>query len=1096
MEAQSLIVGNLVVTPSHPEWGVGIVEHTSAGDVHVFFSRRGVGVRVCSAQLLERHRYTVNNTVYSRAEQAYGTIQRVRETEGRTTYVVRFARGQKNIPEYDIAPEPPASDPLEMLRNAEVEAADPFVLGVQARQMQHAYHSPDLVSLNHARIDVLPHQVSVAYRVLSQQPRRFLLADEVGLGKTIETGLIIKELRARGMAARVLIIVPGNLVPQWIEELHKKFNEHFTRLDATTLPTYAALHGPEEVWHTFDSIITSLHLLRAYPTYVEALARQTWDLIIFDEAHHLRRSLNAGTDGDQRTTHAYRIAERLAPRTDALLLLTATPLQLHPFELFSLVQLLDPTLFPTFATFEAQRERIPTLNEIVRHLQRWETVSSEAQDGVARDAARMLHGLSDAPSSYSDQLLQDLRASVDNRRSVQDRMRSLHPFAPVILRNRKRRVFPDAPRRTVRTLHVQFSPAERAAYNAVTAYLRDTYNQALADQNQVVSFVMVVFHRMLTSSSYALRRSLGRRIDRLLQLQGGRKLLHKQAFGVLEADEFEELENLLERYGDLVLDVQPNRLDVEVARLRELCGLLDGIMIDAKTSRLLEALAEIMYELGQKVIIFTQFKQTLFYLHGILRMYYRVALFYGDMDVAEKDRVVDEFRDPQGAQILIATEAGGEGRNLQFCHILFNYDLPWNPMKVEQRIGRLDRIGQQHPVAIYNFIVEGTIEERMLQVLQDRIRLFEASIGGLDPILGTIERDVEGLLMSNDVTEQQIRRFEDQVVTQARQVQAVETGSNDEILDTSSFDSEQVAALLRREPAVGWRDIQAFVLRFLEHTGGRCVERANGIYELHVPKQVRVDAAHELRDTYRVTFNPEVARRHEQLDFVAFGHPLLKAAVAACLDGNTSDSTAVLLLSTPDIPPVDAVCAVYECVLDGIRPRKELFAIAVDPQGTYLGTLSDRFPALVAHAQDCSPDEDVVRTFADTIDTCINELEVLASARIRETCQRYENENERAYMQERQKQEQFWAAKIGIARRSVEQLQVMLHEQRANADSNTRRIIPATEGRLMVAQQSVEMLERERDARMQRLAQQRQPSSMTEVLAAAYVAVRPQRRTS
>jgi SNF2 family DNA or RNA helicase len=1093
------VEGNMVTSDVYPELGVGTIEGARGNQIRVRFHKGGDSLRTCAAGELRPYRYDLNAIVFSRTEGSYGIVQSKRESNGLVTYQVLIGPKRKAIPEFDIMPVPPASDPFDLLRQGQLGNLDTFLLSYQARRLQYAYSYDELVSLSNARIELFPHQVFVAHRALSNYPHRFLLADEVGLGKTIEAGLILKELRARDAARRVLIITPAGLVPQWVDELRKKFNEDFTRLDSVTFAAHAALHGPEGVWQAHDSIVTSMHFLRSHEEYIDLLAQQEWDLIVIDEAHHMRRYLDrGGRDRSRNTTAAYRMAERLQGRTTALLLLTATPLQLHSYELFSLVELLDPTLFPTFDDFERYRTQIPRLNNIARRLEEYEALPSADRELLAGELVAVLRPAQASGYTTLTQraVFADLETSREARQRYQEELGRVHRLTSVMMRNRKRHVFDDMQPRRPHMLRLQFSPAERQAYGEVTTYLEEAYNMALVNNNPVLSFLMVTYRKILTSSSYALRESFNRRILRLLELSKASELLRRKNKGdFLDEAEEEDLDQFLERHADAVLDVSPAGLQMEVVRLRQLCASLDAIDLDTKAQRLLTQLREIFAaNPNEKVLIFTQFKQTLLYLLNLLKEEYRTVTFYGGMDAGEKDQVVEKFRDnsESGAQIMIATEAAGEGRNLQFCHIMFNYDLPWNPMKIEQRIGRLDRIGQHHPVQIYNFAVEGTVEDQVLQVLHERIHIFESTIGNLDPILEDLERDMRNIFLSpGGRSQEEIAAFEENIARRVREAQEMESRLNDFILDTHSFRRDRADALLGRRPPFTGADIRDFMSRFVHHSNGQMRERAQGIFEIQVPRNLRTGSNRELKDSYRVTFDASVAQQHETLDFVAFGHELLDQAIETTLGDDYGNRTAHLVLKgdriQEEMGATQAICAVYEVSFDGIRPRKQLLVLATDLDGKPLPALAGAFPHLAQHAEEGPAQEDSLRPFIEALDTCAESTERLRDEQLEIERQRRSAQNSQDYTQERQKLDRFYAARVESARRQIERLHALLCEQQSSSEPSARRIAPATQGRLAAAERALEELARERDERIGTIDKQQSVSYSSQLLSVAYI---------
>jgi SNF2 family DNA or RNA helicase len=1092
--ASDVVAGNLVTRQEEANPRIGRVESVHGLQASVaYFSSTGEGsTEACALGDLTRFRYATNAMIFSRTENAYGIVRKIRETDGLATYDVQFGMRRKRIPEADILPVAPASDPFELLRDGELHDAAAFCLAIQARRLQYAYSYDELVSLSNARIELLPHQVFVAHRILTAYPRSFLLADEVGLGKTIEAGLVIKELRARGAAKRVLVVAPAGLVPQWVDELQKKFNERFIRLDSATLSAHVAMYGAEAVWETHDNVVTSLHLLRSNEAHVEALARQHWDLVIFDEAHHLRRYLNDGPREEGRsTTGAYRLAERLTASATTTLLLTATPLQLHAYELYSLIELLDPTLFPSFTEFERYRRQIPTLNGLVQRLRRYETLLPDERAILAENIAAVLEEARNSAAYTPDSVHRDLACGEEERARYMEALGDTHRLTAVMLRNRKRLVFDDLQPRQARVLTVSFSQVERTAYDAVTAYIEDAFNLARATGNEALGFVMTTYRKILTSSSYALRQSFERRIARLLALRNAHKLLARRSAGeALDEIEEEELDAALDRLTvDAVADVSPEGLATEVAHLRGLCHLLGEITIDAKAARLLHELRQLLALPTGKVLIFTQFKQTLLFLQGLLQPHYRVAAFYGGLDSAEKDAIVDRFRDPAGAQILIATEAAGEGRNLQFCHIMFNYDLPWNPMKIEQRIGRLDRIGQEHPVEIYNFAIEDTLEDRVLQVLHDRIQIFESTVGDLDPIIGNLEQHVRNILLSpGRNAEAQFQTFATTIAQRVHEVREMEAKLTDFILDSRSFRRDHADMLLGREPAFTGDDLRDFVRQFLGYAGGQMREHAAGIYELSPPRGLTPLGDKELRDSYRATFDAALAQRQERLDFIAFGHELLDRAVAHCLDDAFEGKSAAITVETDAAPAGDAFCAVYEYSFDGIRRTKELRSFAVAPDGTPLHALAECFLTLAARALPTTPP--VVFDDNTVIEEAFDVLEDAANAALEHARRRQNERNLEDYVQERQKLRRFFDAKEESAQREVRRLDEQLQQQRASADANMQRIVPATLGRLVAAQRHAEGLSRDRQQRLSDLDRRQTVTASAQLIAAAFVTIR------
>lgn len=454
----------------------------------------------------------------------------------------------------------------------------------------------------------MPHQISTASKVLHEMGGRAILADEVGLGKTIEAALVLKEYMVRGLVKRALILVPASLVLQWVRELNQKFG----------IPAVA--QKKEHTWG-YDVVVASMDTAKRDP-HRERVLGTDYDLIIIDEAHKLK---------NKKTTN-YQFATLL--RKKYCLLLTATPIQNDLDELYNLITLLKPG---------------------------------------------QLGGQSEFAANF-----------VVDKRLPKNEDQLQEALSTVMIRNRRGDGGIHFTRRFVKNIPIALSPEEKALYDAVTAFVKERYDESGGDLSSMLS--LVTLQREVCSSRDAV---------------------------------FLTLVNLFKKTA-------------EDSPLRpKIWGLVDKIKsITANTKA--EKTMELVKEMNEKVIIFTEYRATQEYLLQFFRNHDMVAVPYrGGMNRGKKDWMMDLFRGR--AQVLIATEAGGEGINLQFCHHMINFDLPWNPMRVEQRIGRVHRLGQTEDVRIYNLCTLGTIEEHIVNLLHEKINLFELVIGELDHILERFE---------------------------------------------------------------------------------------------------------------------------------------------------------------------------------------------------------------------------------------------------------------------------------------------------------------------------------------------------------------------
>ena len=774
---------------------------------------------------------------------------------------VAFSTGNSLVVTIDQLESLP-QDPLQDLLQGNIGRAEPYGLRLQALYLKHAYRFDPCAGLSNARIEPELHQVYVAHRVVSKLRPRMILADEVGLGKTIEAGLVIKELRARRLLDRVIIITPASLTLQWQQEMRSKFNEDFEVIDRTAIKYLSKKGG--NPWTKRNNVICSLEFARRDDNF-DSIVAADWDLAVFDEAHRVRRRL-IGARVER--TRAYELADELKEHTNGLLLLTATPMQLDKYELYSLIDLVEPGLY-TFQQYSNQSTNIPTLNNMLKDILRWDELEPTKKQNIKS-------------SSYL-QLDANLEEEV-NRIRAEKILLKRHPLAEVMVRNRKAVVggFSD---RKAKTYLVDLSQEEADIYEEVSEYIQRGYNKAQQEGRRAIGFVMVVYQKLLASSSHALRKSLIQRIDKLRDqlektttIEGNKtksRPLGKR--GRIEEDielahEAENPVHWLERY-DLAID--PAAIEDEIIELEELVERL-GNTRDAKASELLRIVKGNSNK--SKIIIFTQFLNTQEFLRETLEMNgYDVAIFNGQMTLEQKEKSIQIFRNK--SQILITTEAGGEGRNFQFSNIMINYDLPWNPMKIEQRIGRLDRIGQKSTVFIYNLACRGTIEERILEVLDKRIGLFEESVGSLDPILGDFEKDIRNLILSSTGdNERAFDEYSEYIGNKVMKARRVEQLMDNFALDRASFRSDLASELLTTKRLATPDDLRQHIADSLKYFGGQLIDHDEGGVIVRLSSKL-MNRLQTRSSAHRGIFDPRIALEHEELAFFAFGHQLIDSVV-------------------------------------------------------------------------------------------------------------------------------------------------------------------------------------------------------------------------
>ncbi len=996
-------------------------------------------------------------------------------------WAVQTLSGIKNVAEADLRPNVNL-DPASKLANGDIGPRKRFVLAIATRQYRLQHLHDDLVSLATSRVDLKPHQVSVVHRAVSSYPHRFLLCDEVGLGKTIEAGMVLKELRARDHARRCLIIVPANLVRQWQFELKTKFNETFSILNTQTVRFLEATEGTgTNPFQRFENVIVSESWVTGKKW--SELARQvSWDMVIVDEAHHVRAHRSG------RSTNLYKLVQDLASpdhlASRAMLFLTATPMQLDEFELYSLVDLLDPALFPTPEHFSEAKAATPGLNLLVEQLteEGFPIAGEDAGDTIARVAGWL---------DIDEELAASrLRSGAEEIERLCGELAERHLLSEILIRNRKKIVGGFMPRSAARW-PVTLTDEERRALDRVEDYVLHGYSQAEKTNDNAVGFVMVIFQKLMASSIRALRTSLASRRDRLVA-----KRSSSPSVAELETriDDDLELTEVIGVGGDAVAG--------EVAELAELVDLLDAIPVDSKAEKLLEELQGLFEEDPDgKVLIFTEFRETQRHLAALMHeraaasgKEWGVHFFHGQMDALEKDRSVERFREGHGPQVLISTEAGGEGRNFQFCHVLVNYDLPWNPMRIEQRIGRVDRIGQEHPVQVFNLFIEGTIEERVLDVLERRINAFEQTVGGLDPILGATEKSIKDAL--KQAPEHRAKALDElgaKLEKQVERARAADEQLRDFIMDTKSFSREIAERLSGRESPVSAEQQERFMTALLRDVRTH-IRRSGDEWELTFHDPFRKDHEYEFfvdGPKRWAAFRPDSFRDSQHVEYMAFGHEIIDAIVEDVLSEHYEGVTGSWrLLADDELSPVKGWLLVHVLDIPGVRPRQELVPVFVADDGQ-VSIPAGR--ALVERAARLERGDGVDIPEAEIPGDSAERARDVAEAEVERVRVQIEDEAQadadRAVDRELAKLQKYFDYRRRAAADKLTSTKATLERLKASADEGQQRILPVWERNLELAEELVVELDLIRDRRLAEIEAHRHPSVSQQLVAAGRVEV-------
>jgi ATP-dependent helicase HepA len=670
-----------------------------------------------------------------------------------------------------------------------------------------------------------------------------------------------------------------------------------------------------------------------------------------------------------------------------------------------------------------------------------------------------------------------------------------HRLSEILIRNRKKVVGGFMPRAAA-IWPVELTPEERQAYDATSDYVRDGYARARETKNNALGFLMAVFQKLNTSSSFALRQSLLRRIEKL---EGG--LRPPASTPNVEDVDLEE-KPIEDALSDLLGAAEERAIELtraEIAELETIVRALDRIQLDSKARILIEKLAEIAEDDPEaKVIIFTQFRDTQEYLRGHIPPPWTAHLFHGQLKPTEKEGAVARFRDLDGPQLLISTEAGGEGRNFQFCHILINYDLPWNPMKVEQRIGRIDRIGQKHPVKIFNFSTLGTIEERVVEVLQHRIGVFQETIGGLDPILGEVEKDLRKIFrLADKEAERDLANLERQLESRMREARRTEERLADLIMDSRSFRKDEVEELLERHGSTDNQDLRRFVINALAElevkiNSDRDVE---GTHFLILSDRFFAAFPQFTRDDIkpRVTFDPTVALAHEEIDFLAFGHQLVEALVDRVLQQEYGGRAGVRVVLNNEQDPREGWLFVYVLEFGGISPSKELLPVFIDLEGSPDPDLARWLLArsCVGKREEFGKSTPPLPSRGSEFEEVVESAEQAAVERLVARQGELLETNQQRLAQERAKLERFYEYRERAAAEKLSAVETVFNRLSQSPDPAVQRVVPVWAANVETARKNMAATAAESERRLSALTQLDNVAAQHQRIVAAYVEIRP-----
>jgi SNF2 family DNA or RNA helicase len=842
-------------------------------------------------------------------------------------------------------------------------------------QVDHIY------ALRAARIQYIPFQFKPLLRLLRADQPRLLIADDVGVGKTIEAGLILKELSTRQQLDRVMVLCPKALTTKWRAEM-RRFDESFRVLSADSLRYCLDETDLEGEWpQEYARSIVHYELFCREPYLVGSDARRRrrrglleldppprFQLVIADEAHHLR------TPG----TGTHRLIEHLCLTAEAVLMLSATPVQVHEDNLFTLLHLLRPDLFPDKSVFREVIAPNRHITEAVRLLRFGTSLHEDWVAGAAsalRSAGETVWGRA---ALQSDPRFQAVAArlssgTIDDQsrvRSIHD-LEELHSLAHVMNRTRRR----DIGRFTVRdpqTVSVEFTPHQQRLYEAVLEFRREALLQHY--DPKVVRLILDMLERQAASCINAMSKT----IEAILE-QGG-------VVTDVTDDPDADSDN------DVLLGSVPTGVLQRAAELLEAAGALPDD--DPKFDRLRAIVDDrVASAVGSaKVLVFSFFLNTIGYLERRLRGDdVRVGVVTGRVADDEREHLRERFRlhrdNPDALDVLLSSEVGCEGLDYEFCDTLVNYDIPWNPMRIEQRIGRIDRFGQQSDkVTIANFITSGTVEERVFFRCFDRLGIFRDAVGDLEEVLGSVVQDLNRIALDPSLTDEQAdqlaRQAADNAIRLADQQRRLDEESGD-LLGLDDAFTEEVDDIVEGGRFLAEAELRVLIESFLriKAIGGRLVHKEGAVETLQLgdegqrelaarvaaqPRSAQTTAsflrAIERSGEIAITFDQAAALEHREVEFVTPVHPLAREA-ARHWAAKSDLPIGSMLLTSPDVPRGMYLvsCEIWETI--AARPDLRLVCLAAAvPDAAFAPEVSREFVRLLPTARDLEGSADVPKS--------------------------------------------------------------------------------------------------------------------------------------
>lgn len=799
----------------------------------------------------------------------------------------------------------------------------------EALRLKYASIYDPYLAMNVSKIDPLPFQIEAVYDYILKLPKiRFLLADDPGAGKTIMAGIVLKELKIRSKIQRILIVTPGHLKYQWQREMQEKFQEEFVIVDRNYMNQYPGINP----WKRENQVITSMDFAKQKEV-ISTLDSVDWDLVIVDEAHKMAAYFYDTLEKTER----YKLGEIISRNTYHLLFITATPHKGDPENFRLLLDLLNPGLF--------------------------------SQPKILIES------------------IQNKENTIFLRRLKED-----------MIDFEGRSLFT---KRIPKTIEFRLSDKEKILYNELSEYVINQYMnferfiRSLSKRS--IAFALSILQRRMASSTYALMKSLERRKQKLIEilnnLKQGKNIILNMSSTYLPnieiyQEKFENSEEVEiwqeeEKCETFILSRDKNEIEREISTIDNLISKAKEIVDNFEEVKLKE-LRQSIHELlqnhkDQKILIFTESKDTLEYLVEKIKSWgYNVNFIHGGMNIRERIEAEKVFRD--NTQIMVATEAAGEGINLQFCNILINYDIPWNPNRLEQRIGRVHRYGQQKDVYIFNLVAKDTKEGSILLRLLQKLDEIRKDLG-TDKVFDVIGEVFHGKNLYNLIVEalMNIRSTEEVIKEIDIKIDTEYINKIKNMLDyslvTRHIDYTRIKEIAdsSKEHRLSPEYVESFFVKSLEKIDEKAdckvIKRKNGIISVeNIPFTLRhfgksIFGKELSRNYNKITFDKDIAFKNPDVEFVSFGHPLLETLIEWVIR-NYSDSLKRGAVFIDPSDKYEGIIYVYETeIKDGLGQVVDKRIITIfddgqDVQEINPATICDLAPVNIkTEISNCNPEE-------------------------------------------------------------------------------------------------------------------------------------------